>query len=53
MGRSEGPFWAERGAGVWPLQDTVALAWGLKRMRMRSSKGQAEVPHRPVLDISL
>lgn len=43
MGCSEGPFWVEKGAGVWPLQDTVALARGLERMRMRSSsKGQAE-----------
>lgn len=52
-----GPFWAEKGAGVWPLQDTVALAWGLERMRMRSSsKGQTEarsLTHRAKLDISL
>ena len=56
MGCSEGPFWAEKGAGVWPLQDTVALAWGLKRMRMRSSKGQAEarsLSHMAKLAVSL
>lgn len=57
MGCSEGPFWAQNGAGVWPLQDTVALARGLKRMRMRSSsKGQTKarsLTHRAKLDISL
>lgn len=30
MGCSEGPFWLVKGAGVWPLQDTVALAQGLR-----------------------
>lgn len=30
MGCSEGPFWVEKGAGVWPLQDPVALAHGLR-----------------------
>lgn len=57
MGCSEGPFWVEKGAGVWPLQDTVALARGLERMRMRSSsKGQAEarsLTHTAKSDISL
>lgn len=62
MGCREGPFWVEkkRGggfAGVWPLQDTVALAQGLERMRMRSpSKGQAEarsLTHRAKSDASL
>lgn len=42
---------------MWPLQDTVALARGLERMRMRSSsKGQAEarsLTHRAKSDISL
>lgn len=42
---------------MWPLQDTVALAWGLQRMRMRSSlKGQAEarlLTHMAKMDISL
>lgn len=50
MGCAEGPFWVRRGeeggggwAGVWSLQDTVALASGggeegrFKRMTMRSS----------------
>lgn len=57
MGCSEGPsLGRKKGAGVWPLQDTVALARGLQRMRMRSSKGQAEarsLTHRDTLDISL
>lgn len=30
MGCREGPFWVEKGAGVWPLQDPVALAHGLR-----------------------
>ncbi len=30
MGCSKGPFWVEKGAGVWPLQDTVALARALR-----------------------
>ena len=42
---------------MWPLQDTVALAQGLERMRMRSpSKGQAEarsLTHGAKSDVSL
>lgn len=51
-----GPFGSKKGARVWPLQDTVALARGLKRIRVRSSsKGQAEarsLTHWAKLDIS-
>lgn len=56
MGCDVGPFVWKKGARVWPLQDTVALSWGLKRIRMRSSsKGQAQarsLTHRAELDIS-